>query len=188
MSKANAPVFSIINPKVASTTIGLFAREVKQRTEITAKQDAALQQVVDGLNVSRTVSKAEFSKGTSANNPARAEVKALFDAIQEAGGLSKSMVANYQLSFWIAFNHNIPFARSLFNSYNADGSAKMPKEKGASEPKAGKVTTTTRTEADKTLSKALAQYRVLGLTEFAANMLDLALESLDGFKETILDK
>jgi len=188
MSKANSPVFSIINPKVASATIGLFAREVKQRTEITAKQDAALQQVIDGLNVSRTVSKAEFSKGTSANNPVRAEVKALFDAIQEAGGLSKSMVANYQLSFWIAFNHNMPFARSLFNSYNADGSAKAPKEKGASEPKAGKVSVTTRAELDKTLSKALAQARILGLSEFAAEVLDICMESLDGFKETILDK
>lgn len=183
MSKANSPVFSIINPKVASTTIGLFKREVVQRTEITAKQDAALQQVIDGLNVTRTVSKAEFSKGTSANNPARAEVKALFDAIQEAGGLSKSMVANYQLSFWIAFNHNIPFSRSLFNQYNADGSVKAPKEKGTSEAKTGKVKSTTRAELDKTLCKALEQARLLGLTEFAATLLDHCIESLDGFKE-----
>ena len=183
MSKANAPVFSIINPKVASTAIGLFKREVIQRTEITAKQDAALQQVIDGLNVTRTVSKAEFSKGTSANNPARAEVKSLFEAIKEAGGLSKSLVDNYQLSFWIAFNHNIPFSRSLFNQYNADGSVKAPKEKGKAEPKTGKVKETTRAELDKTLTKALEQARLLGLTEFAATLLDHCIESLDGFKE-----
>jgi hypothetical protein len=54
--------------------------------------------------------------------------------------------------------------------------------------KAGPVTSTTREAADKTLSKALAQYRALGLTEFAAGVLDLAIESLDGFKETVLDK
>lgn len=54
--------------------------------------------------------------------------------------------------------------------------------------KAGKVTTTTRAEADKTLSKAFAQYRMIGMNEFVANMLDLALESLEGFKETVLDK
>jgi hypothetical protein len=37
---------------------------------------------------------------------------------------------------------------------------------------------------DKTLSKAIAQARMLGLTEFAAQVLDVAIESLDGFKET----
>ena len=34
----------------------------------------------------------------------------------------------------------------------------------------------------------LAQARALGLTEFAADVLDLCLDSLDGFKETVLDK
>jgi hypothetical protein len=29
---------------------------------------------------------------------------------------------------------------------------------------------------------------MLGLTEFAAEMLDHCIESLDGFKETVLDK
>lgn len=49
--------------------------------------------------------------------------------------------------------------------------------------KAGKVTSTSREDLDKTLSKAIAQARMLGLTEFAAQVLDVAIESLDGFKE-----
>lgn len=50
--------------------------------------------------------------------------------------------------------------------------------------KAGAVTSTSREDLDKTLSKAIAQARILGLTEFAAQVLDVAIESLDGFKET----
>jgi hypothetical protein len=45
------------------------------------------------------------------------------------------------------------------------------------------VTSTTREELDKTISKAIAQARILGLSEFSASMVDLAIESLDGFKE-----
>ena len=49
------------------------------------------------------------------------------------------------------------------------------------------VTKIDRAELDKTLSKALAQCRALGLSELAADILDLALERLDGFKETVLN-
>jgi hypothetical protein len=41
---------------------------------------------------------------------------------------------------------------------------------------------------DKTLSKAMAQARLLGLTEFAAELVDLCVDCLDGFKETVLTK
>ncbi len=56
--------------------------------------------------------------------------------------------------------------------------------KGGGAGKAGAVTSTSREDLDKTLSKAIAQARILGLTEFAAQVLDVAIESLDGFKET----
>ena len=98
-------------------------------------------------------------------------------------GLSESAVRNYPTSVKMAFVQNISFEPGL---YNVGRKAKQDAKKSAA--RAGTVTKTTRAELDKTLSKALAQARTLGLVDFAADMLDLALESLDGFKETVLDK
>jgi hypothetical protein len=52
-------------------------------------------------------------------------------------------------------------------------------------PKAGAVKTTDRAALDATLSKALAQARLLGLDSFAAEILDMCIESLDGFTEVV---
>jgi hypothetical protein len=85
-----------------------------------------------------------------------------------------------------ALYFGIPFTTDLKN--NPDYVLPWGKKSTPAEQKAGTVTTTTRAELDKTISKALAQARLIGLAEFAADMLDLALERLDGFKETVLDK
>jgi hypothetical protein len=119
-------------------------------------------------------------KGNAKTNEARREVKEMFDAIVSPT-CSKSSAASYQSAFWIAFEQGIAFQRDLNNKKENAG------EK-SSEPKSGKVTSTSRTDLDKTLSKALAQARMLGLTEFAADILDLCIESLDDFKETVLSK
>jgi len=86
-----------------------------------------------------------------------------------------------------ALHYGVPFTASLKN----DDSKKLPwskanNTKGAT-PKAGKVVKTDRAELDKTLSKALAQARALHLTDFAADVLDLCIERLDNFKETVLN-
>lgn len=111
--------------------------------------------------------------------------------------IEKTTITNYAQGAMRALHFNLDWAPRLF----MDAERKLPwSKKPATEKaegtkgsstdvtKAGKVTTTTRAEADKTLSKAFAQYRMIGMNEFVANMLDLALESLDGFKETVLDK
>jgi hypothetical protein len=103
----------------------------------------------------------------------------MFDAIVSPT-CSKASAAQYQTAFWIAFEKGIAFQRDLVNKKSDD--------KKDATPKAGKVTSTSRTDLDKTLSKALAQARMLGLTEFAATMLDHCIESLDGFKEITSDK
>jgi hypothetical protein len=55
--------------------------------------------------------------------------------------------------------------------------------KGDKQSASGVVISTTREALDKTLCKALEQARALGLTEFAADMLDLCIDRLDNFKE-----
>jgi hypothetical protein len=137
-----------------------------------------VQQRIDQLVKSNEV--VLFMKGNAKTNDARREVKEMFDAIVSPT-CSKSSAASYQSAFWIAFEQGIAFQRDLNNKKENAG------EK-SSEPKSGKVTSTSRTDLDKTLSKALAQARMLGLTEFAADILDLCIESLDDFKETVLSK
>jgi hypothetical protein len=113
------------------------------------------------------------------------ESQAVLDLVAQ-GACEKKTFTEYAQSAMRALHYGIPFTADLKN----DAEKKLPWGK-ASTPaaqKSGKVVSTTRADADKTLSKALAQYRALGLTEFAAGMLDLALESLDGFTETVLDK
>jgi hypothetical protein len=100
------------------------------------------------------------------------------------GNFERTTITNYAQSAMRAYFHGVPFAPSLFTNKEMG----LPWGKtsgGASDAKtSGKVQSTSRAELDKTLSKALAQARLLGLTEFAANVLDLCLESLDDFKET----
>lgn len=131
-----------------------------------------------------------------ANGKTEPSVKAMGKAIRESqavldlvaqGACEKKTFTEYAQSAMRALHYGVPFAADLKN--NPEMGLPWGKAgKGSEAVKAGKVTSTTRADADKTLSKALAQYRALGLTEFAAGLLDLALDSLDGFKETMLDK
>jgi hypothetical protein len=109
----------------------------------------------------------------------------MFDAICEKGFISKSSAASYQSAYWIAFEQGIPFQRDLNNKAKPEGDSAPTSGKPT---KSGEVQSTSRKDLDKTLSKALAQARLLGLTDFAAEVLDLCIDRLDGFEETVLDK
>jgi hypothetical protein len=175
-----------ITPAISAATVEAFGKAhklaVTTGAKIVAMQDKAVQLVLDTIVVNADKPKAEFLKGNARTNPARAEVKALFDALVEKEYIKAKSAAQYQSCFWVAFEKGVPFSRSLINekaaTKKADGASK-----DTATPKAGKVESTTRAELDKTLSKAIKQARLLGLTEFAACMLDHCIESLDNFKE-----
>ena len=103
-------------------------------------------------------------------------------AIVATGAMEKKTFTEYAQSAMRAFYHGVPFEASLKN--NKEMGLPWGNAKPSSGTKSGKVESTSRAELDKTLSKALKQARLLGLTEFAANILDLCLESLDDFSET----
>lgn len=172
---------SIVSKTILNSIIKAFEGEATAIAKARTTQDKAIQQALDAMILACTVAKPEFMKGNSKTNEARAEVKAIFDGLAMAEFISKKSATQYQSCFWIAFETGVPFSRDLVNK-------KSEAKTDAKTPATGKVTSTSRTDLDKTLSKALAQARLLGLTEFAANLLDHCLESLDGFKETILDK
>jgi hypothetical protein len=118
------------------------------------------------------------------------EINAIGKAIREnetvaafvaSGAFEKKTFTEYAQSAMRAYYHGVEFAPGLKNDKAMGlpwGGAKSDKAKAT-----GKVTTTTRAELDKTISKALEQARALGLLNFAAELVDLATESLDGFSE-----
>jgi len=171
---------TMFSKSIVSAIFTSFEGEAKAIAKARVNQDKAINVALDAMTIACDKPKAEFMKGNSKTNEARAEVKAIFDGLVEKGLISKASGAQYQTAFWIAFETGVSFQRDLVN--------KKSDAKKESTQKAGKVTSTSRTDLDKTLSKALAQARMLGLTEFAGEMLDLCIDSLDDFKETVLDK
>lgn len=184
--KAFSPV---VSPAVISGAQKMFAathgKLNKVMATIASDRAKAVNQVLDAFIIACDQPKPIFLKGNAATNAARYQVKAMFDGIVEAGHLEKSTAATYQSCFWIAFEQGCEWAPDLANKKSAN---KQAGESSAATPKSGKVTETTRAELDKTFCKALAQARLLGLKDFAADLLDMLHDRLDGFEETVLTK
>jgi hypothetical protein len=176
---------SVINQSLIAAVIKSFDKGAKTLDKVRQDQDKAIQATLDAMFIACDKPKALFLKGNAKTNAARGQIKSMFDAIAEAGYISKSSAASYQTAFWIAFDQGIPFQRDLNNKDKAEGESGETK---TGTKASGAVQSTSRKDLDKTLSKALAQARLLGLTDFAAEVLDLCIDRLDGFEETILDK
>jgi hypothetical protein len=176
---------SVINQSLVAAVIKSFDKGAKTLDKVRQDQDKAIQATLDAMFIACDKPKAEFLKGNAKTNAARGQIKSMFDAIAEAGYISKSSAASYQTAFWIAFNQGIPFQRDLNNDKDKTESTGEAK---TSTKASGAVQSTSRKDLDKTLSKALAQARLLGLLDFAADVLDLCVDRLDGFEETVLDK
>ena len=175
---------------VQNTTLSFdnFARDIvkgykafdKAAGKLSNTVDSTMQRFVDHVAV--TIGRDE--KACKALQKAVGDSQVVIDTVA-AGIMEKKTFTEYAQSAARALHYNVPYAAALKN----DDTKKLPWSKKAATTttaKAGKVTSTTRDELDKTLSKALAQARVLGLTEFAADVLDLALDRLEGFKETVI--
>ena len=131
-----------------------------------------------------------------ANGKGEASVKAMGKAIRESqvvidldaiGAVAKKTFTEYAQGAMRALHWGVPFSADLKNKPEYSLPWGKAGKGGAASP-SGKVTSTSRTDLDKTLSKALAQARTLGLLEFAADLVDLCTDSLSEFKETVLDK
>ena len=174
---------TVINQSIVNAVVKSFEGEAKAIAKARTQQDKAIQTALDAMIIAADKPKAEFLKGNAKTNAARGQIKAMFDAIVEKGFISKSSGASYQTAFWIAFEQGVPFQRDLNNKKD-----KPEGETKTSAKASGAVQSTTRKDLDKTLSKALAQARLLGLLDFAADVLDLCQDCLDGFEETVLDQ
>jgi hypothetical protein len=181
----------VVSPTVVSSALKTLSvaseKLVKVKAVIAAAQSKAFNMVLDAMLIACDKPKPVFMKGNAATNPARAQVKAMFEDAVKAGHLEGSTAKTYQNCFWIAFETGVPWSANLANEKSA--AKKAAEGEAKANPKAaGGVQSTSRKDLDKTLSKALAQARLLGLTEFAAELVDLCIDRLDGFTETVLDK
>jgi hypothetical protein len=175
---------AVIAPRLCSTVVTLFKSEEAKLATIRTNQDKAIQAALDAMWVACDKPKDIFLKGNAKTNPARGQIGKMFDSIVTEN-LTQGTANSYKSAFWIAFEKGIPFQRDL-NNKKSTGNAGG--ETSAAIPKAGSSTNTTRTELDKTFCKALAQARALGLKDFAADLLDMLHDRLDGFEETVLKK
>ena len=178
--------FTPIMEAIVSTFETTVGKEKALQAKNVKLQNVEISKLVDAHIVANDKpTKAEYMKGNSATNEARKEIKTLFEGLATAGYIEKSTVKSYQNSFWIAFEHGVPFNRNLANKKSADKKAEATKTETA---KAGKVETTTIAEMHKTLSKALAQARILNQTIFAGEVVDFIIATYPDFKETVLSK
>ena len=178
--------FTPIMEAIVSTFETTVGKEKALQAKNVKLQNVEISKLVDAHIVANDKpTKAEYMKGNSATNEARKEIKTLFEGLATAGYIEKSTVKSYQNSFWIAFEQGVPFNRNLANKKSADKKAEATKTETA---KAGKVETTTIAEMHKTLSKALAQARILNQTIFAGELVDFIIATYPDFKETVLCK
>ena len=178
---------TVINQSIITNVIKSFEGEAKAIAKARTMQDKAIQSALDAMVIACDKPKSEFMKGNAKTNAARGQIKAMFDAIVEKGFISKSSGASYQSAFWIAFEQGVPFQRDLNNKKTTPDTDKGGTE-GPAKPTSGKVETTDIPALHKTLSKALAQARILNQTIFAAELIDLIVETWPEFTETVLAK
>ena len=179
---ANAKIVPVSFDKSALTIVKTLDKADQAYARATGEIQKVMQQFVDKWF---TYNGREKSSVTAMGKTIR-ESAVVADLVEQ-GAVEKKTFTEYAQSAMRALHWNVAFEASLKN--NPEKALPWGKTSASAAGVAsGPVTSTTRESADKTLSKALAQYRALGLTEFAANLLDVALDSLDGFKETVLDK
>jgi len=183
MAKTTATFAPVIAPSFGNAVIKSFEGEAQAVAKARIAQDAAIQKMQDAFIIACDKPKPEFMKGNAATNAARYQVKQVFDALAEKGFISKSTAASYQTAFWIAFEQGIPFQRDLNNKKESADTGTKPEK-----AKSGKVSETDIPALHKTLSKALAQARLLNQSIFAADLVDLITDTWPDFKETILNK
>jgi hypothetical protein len=175
-------VFSF-SPSTVKSVINAFSKASK--AELTAKQtrNQAGQKMVDDLTVSWPGGdKAKFFE----QSKARAACLEVFTACD---GLSESAVKNYPMSVKLAFVHGIAFEASLFTKQGKEAAGiATPSAGTANDGASGTVKTTNKAALFKTLSKALAQARLLDDADFVGDLTDTIQDHYPDFKETVLDK
>ena len=169
---------------IVSAIVSKFAKGKKAFEALEAstivEQDKEITKLVDFHLLACKTTKALYMKGNSTKNPARLEVKNLFEGLAELGYIGKGSVKTYQGCFWIAFEKGLPFGRNLANEKTEAKKTETAKTESA---KAGKVEKTDMPALVLTLQKALYQCNLLNQTILKGALLDAIVETIPDFVE-----
>ena len=152
------------------------------------KQTIAMQQYIDAwfIENGKTIESCDSMGKTMRDSEVMVNLKAS-EAAQGIGGETRALSRYATLNNYItgakrALYFGVPWAAALFT--NPDFKIPGGKTSTPTAEKAGKVSTTTLSDAHKTLCKAIAQYRMLNQSLLVAALLDGIQEFYPDFKES----
>lgn len=154
-----------------SQTAGAMENLDEAYLNVAAVRQREITRIMDSMSLRRNVPMAEFLKGNARTNPARADIKAFFEACTLdglLGDLTPATARCYAGAYWICFEAGIEFSPSAANDKSkekAAGKVKSPKGKDVNVEKFGKE-----------LAKCLAMARLLQRNDDAAALLDMIVE------------
>jgi hypothetical protein len=214
MSKTVSVSFSpVINPEVCTEVVDAFAKSelgiAKAVKQATVARGKAINKMLDCMWVACDKPKDVFLKGNAATNGARFQIKAVFDAIVEAGNLTKATAASYQTGFWIAFEDGTPWTPDTANKKSeakkaastsevttastseatSEVTTASTSEATSTNPRAAsKVQVTTMGDLHRAISVVMGLSRVLNQQIYLTGLVELTLGNYPEFKETVLTK
>jgi hypothetical protein len=145
--------------------------------------DMIVQTVQQYLDAASVAGVPRDNQGVKALGSEIRNCQVMLDAIA-IGTFEKKTITEYAQGAMRAYFHSVPYTATLKN----DPAYKIPGADGTVKASpSGAVTKTTKAALYKTISKALGQARLLGMTEQAADLLDFCLDNFEGFAETTSD-
>ena len=178
----------VVSVSVTNAVIKTFGSTDTKLTKVLAtiqgERSKSINLMLDAFWIACDKSKDVFLKGNAATNPARAQVKGVFDAIVEAGHLTKATAATYQTCFWIAFMDGVAWTPDLANKKTEGKKPTEGEGEGEAKTTTAKSKVITLDEAQRSFSIALAQLRAVNQADLAGDLLDVMLERYPDFKET----
>ena len=136
-----------------------------------AVRQREITRIMDSMSLRRNVPMAEFLKGNARTNPARADIKAFFEACTLdglLGDLTPATARCYAGAYWVCFEAGIEFSPSAANDKS--------KEKAAGKVKAPAGKKVDVESYGKALAKCLAMARLLQRNDDASALLDMIVE------------
>lgn len=164
-----------------------IVKAIDKGTKAYIKATAEVARIMQGYIDRWFIANGNTEQSVKAMGAAIRDSQAVIDLVA-SGAIEKKTFTEYAQGAMRALHYGVPFAADLKNNPDMALPWGKGKANNGTGMKNGKVTSTTRAELDKTISKALAMARLLKLNEFVADLTDLCIDRLDGFKETVLDK
>jgi hypothetical protein len=149
----------------SATAMAALDAAESNAVEVRARE---ITRIMDSMRLHMNVPMAQFLKGNAKTNPARADIKVLFEALTAdgvLGDLSPNTASMYASNYWLCFEEGIPFDVNARNKKVATAKLKGTSTKKVDVEKYGKE-----------LVKVLSMARMLQRSDDAAALLDMIIE------------